>query len=84
MRPWTFALALAGFVAAEAASAQTRILREEPPVGAMRYGERVLVDDGRCPAGEITEITAARSTSADGEPRRQRRCIVRRPAMRPG
>lgn len=36
---------------------QQTILSEEPGRGTIRTGEKVLVDDGRCPAGEVTQVT---------------------------
>lgn len=39
------------------ASAQ-QVLKHEPPGGAMRGGEVVLVDDGKCPKGQIKKVTA--------------------------
>ncbi len=56
-----------------AASAATTISKE-PPTGALRYGQRLLVDDGSCPAGQIKELTG--SKSANGV-KRLRRCIKR-------
>ena len=35
----------------------TRMLKAEPPEGALRKGEHVLVDDGSCPVGQIKEVT---------------------------
>ncbi|MEM9062154.1 MAG: DUF6719 family protein [Pseudomonadota bacterium] len=34
------------------------IYNEEPPVGALRVGEVILVDDGSCPVGQIKEVRA--------------------------
>jgi hypothetical protein len=31
-------------------------LRAEPPEGSLKAGQRVLVDDGSCPAGQIKEV----------------------------
>ena len=46
------------FVAAPAANA-TQLSREVEIVN-LRLGERVLVDDGSCPAGQIKEISGAK------------------------
>jgi hypothetical protein len=43
-------LASAGMANAE------KILKSEPREGNLRSGERVLVDDGTCPGGQIKEI----------------------------
>jgi hypothetical protein len=41
----------------------------------LKLGQRVLVDDGTCPAGQIKEVSGARMTS-DGITR-ARKCIPR-------
>jgi Family of unknown function (DUF6719) len=56
------------------AAAATTKVSKEPPNGGLRYGERLLVDDGSCPAGQIKELTGAKS--ANGV-KRLRRCIKR-------
>ena len=55
---------------------KTTTLKKEPPrgVGALRYGERVLVDDGSCPRGQIKQITGG--SKGRGISRSQR-CISR-------
>lgn len=61
------------------ADAQT--LRREPPPGALRFGDRVLVDDGRCPRGQVKEVTGGSniggSETRAGRAKRNRRCIPR-------
>ncbi len=47
--------------AAHAASAPVAI-QQEPPEGAMRLGQRIRVDDGTCPTGQVKEVTAAQLT----------------------
>jgi hypothetical protein len=32
------------------------MLKAEPPEGALRKGQHVLVDDGSCPVGQIKEV----------------------------
>jgi len=56
-------------------------VREEPPPGALRAGERVLVDDGTCPPDQIKEVTGGRNITATNRDRtaRTRRCIARGP-----
>jgi hypothetical protein len=54
------------------------ILQREPAIGELRLGQRVLVDDGTCPAGEIKEVVAVSAPN----PRMsslplQRRCVKR-------
>jgi hypothetical protein len=41
----------------------------------LRLGQRVLVDDGTCPAGQINEVSGAKMTSAGVA--RERKCIPR-------
>lgn len=59
--------------AAEAA----RTLNANPPPGSLRLGERVLVNDGSCPAGQIKEITGGANMGTTGSSR-QARCIPRK------
>ena len=33
-----------------------RVVKSVPPDGALKPGQRVLVDDGSCPAGQIRQI----------------------------
>ncbi len=60
------------------ASAAT--LKKEPAMGALKEGQRVLVDDGSCPKGQIKEVIGGNHTSVGGSKQtlRQRRCIPRR------
>ena len=58
-------------------------LREEPPSGALKPGERVLVDDGTCPSDQVKEVTGGNnmsnstSNSRVGGAARIKRCIPR-------
>jgi hypothetical protein len=57
-------------------------LEQEPPTGALRAGETVLVDDGSCPEGQIKQVTGG-SDSSGGQPiaggaPRLRQCIERK------
>jgi Family of unknown function (DUF6719) len=56
-----------------AASAST-IVKQEPPAGGLRYGQRLLVDDGSCPAGQLKELVGGRSVHGV---KRLRRCVHR-------
>jgi hypothetical protein len=55
-------------------------LKKEPAMGQLREGQRVLVDDGSCPTGQIKEVIGGNHTSVGGRKNieRQRRCIPRR------
>ena len=48
--------------------------REQDIVG-LRLGQRVLVDDGTCPAGQIKEVSGAKMTPSGVTP--ARKCIPR-------
>jgi Family of unknown function (DUF6719) len=56
------------------AAAASTTVSKEPPSGGLRYGQRLLVDDGSCPAGQIKELTGGKSTNGV---KRLRRCIKR-------
>ena len=51
------------------------ILTREPDPGELRLGQRVYVDDGFCPAGQIKEVAGANLT-ANGVVR-SRQCVAR-------
>ena len=50
MQRW-FAVTLLVAVAATSPSRAASVLRTEPPTGALREGETVLLNDGTCPKG---------------------------------
>jgi hypothetical protein len=54
-----------------------RILKTEPPMGALKEGQVVLVDDGSCPAGQIKRVVGGNHVKAGGwkNIERQRSCI---------
>jgi hypothetical protein len=55
------------------------ILKAEPPMGALKEGQRVLVDDGSCGAGQIREVIGGNHTKVGGKANsiRQYRCVAR-------
>lgn len=59
--------------------AGAQIVKREPAMGAMKEGERVLVDDGSCPKGQIKEVIGGNHTKVGGKKQlqRTRRCIAR-------
>jgi hypothetical protein len=59
---------------ATCAMAQT-IMKKEPASGEVKAGQRILVDDGTCPKGEIKEVVGGDNSK---NIKRQRRCIPRR------
>jgi hypothetical protein len=51
------------------------ILTREPDPGELRLGQRVYVDDGTCPAGQIKEVAGANLTQSGIV--RTRQCVAR-------
>ena len=51
------------------------LLSREPAMSDLRLGQRVYVDDGTCPQGQIKEVTGARLTASGIE--RTRKCVPR-------
>ncbi|MGH6679083.1 MAG: DUF6719 family protein [Bradyrhizobium sp.] len=45
-----------------AAPAHARYVRREQNITSLRLGQRVLVDDGTCPPGQIKEVLGAKMT----------------------
>jgi hypothetical protein len=62
---------LVGFAAPTSAQSVGR----EQDITGLRLGQRVLVDDGTCPAGQIKEVSGARMTETGVTP--ARKCIPR-------
>jgi hypothetical protein len=56
------------------------ILPREPDSGELRLGQRVYVDDGTCPAGQIKEVAGANLTSSGVA--RTRQCVARNSVKR--
>jgi hypothetical protein len=68
------------FVVAVATSANSEVLKREPAMGMLKRGQRVLVDDGRCPKGEISYVIGGDHVKVGGTQKieRTRLCIPRR------
>ncbi len=49
-------------VAMTLASCQS-VLKAEPPKGGLKTGQKVLVDDGSCPAGQVKQVTGGSSNT---------------------
>ncbi len=77
----TLSIALTLVLATEAALAQ-QIYSREPGKGQIRSGQTVLVDDGRCPRGQILEVSGGTNPGLRGQhgrsTERTRRCVPRR------
>ena len=69
-------LLLAGFAifAAESSASAQGVAREQDIVN-LRLGQRVRVDDGSCPPGQVKEVTGTKLTVGGVE--RSRKCIPR-------
>ncbi len=69
-----FAL-LGGLALSTAAWAQQSIVSREQDIGDLRLGQKVMVDDGSCPAGQIKEVQGAQMTASGVT--RTRKCVPR-------
>ncbi len=80
MRTWMALAFLSALSVALAVPASAEALKREPALGKLKRGQRVLVDDGRCPKGQIMEVIGGDHVAAGGKGKleRQRRCIPRR------
>jgi len=62
-------------------AASQEIYSREPAKGLIRPGQKVLVDNGRCPRGQILEVTGGTNPSLRGRhgqsTERERRCVPR-------
>ena len=56
------------------------ILPREPDPGELRLGQRVYVDDGTCPAGQVKEVSGANLTASGIV--RTRQCVARNSVKR--
>jgi hypothetical protein len=71
---------LSGFLAMSIAGFSfAATVKQEPPMGAMREGQVVLVDDGSCPAGQIRRVVGGNHTKVGGTKQivRTSRCVRR-------
>ena len=66
-------LLLSGLALATSAAAE-QVSREQDIVD-LRLGQRILVDDGSCPAGQIKEVSGAKMTASGIQ--RAAKCIPR-------
>ena len=70
------ALALAALaLLASAAAARAEIVSREQDIADLRLGQKIMVDDGSCPAGQIKEVMGAQMTSSGVA--RTRKCVPR-------
>jgi hypothetical protein len=72
---WRFPLLSAFALLALATSAAAEQVSREQDIVDLRLGQRILVDDGSCPAGQIKEVSGTKMT-ASGILRAQK-CVPR-------
>jgi hypothetical protein len=58
-----------------AAPALAQQVAREQDIADLRLGQRVMVDDGSCPAGQIKEVTGVKLTTSGVA--RARKCVPR-------
>ncbi|MGY8662184.1 DUF6719 family protein [Bradyrhizobium sp. UFLA05-109] len=63
------------FVAATITLARADTVGREQDIVGLRLGQRVMVDDGTCPAGQIKEVRGAKMTESGIT--RTRTCVPR-------
>jgi hypothetical protein len=73
MRTTLALAALALFTFADGARAE--IVSREQDIVDLRLGQRVMVDDGSCPAGQIKEVQGSQMTTSGVV--RTRKCVPR-------
>jgi hypothetical protein len=71
----TLALSASLILSLFAAPAAAEQVSREQDIPELRLGQRVLVDDGSCPQGQIKEVSGAQMTT--GGVLRTRKCIPR-------
>lgn len=63
-------------VVALTASARADIVGREADITNLRLGQKIYVDDGSCPSGQIKEVSGLRLTAAGVEA--SRKCVDRK------
>ena len=58
-------------------SARAEMLKREPPMGKLKEGQVVLVDDGSCPKGQIKRVVGGNHVKVGGSKliERVRTCV---------
>lgn len=72
---WRATLAAVMVTLSATLPAKAQQVSREQEIGDLRLGQRVFVDDGVCPAGQIKEVSGARLSSAGVV--RVARCVPR-------
>jgi hypothetical protein len=60
-----------------ATTAHAKMLKREPPLGALKPGQVALVDDGVCPKGQVKRVVGGDHVKVGGryQTERQRSCV---------
>lgn len=58
------------------AAARADIVGREADITELRLGQKIYVDDGSCPAGQIKEVSGMRLTASGVE--RSKKCVDRK------
>jgi hypothetical protein len=66
---------LGSFAVSTSVWAQQSIVSREQDIADLRLGQKVMVDDGSCPAGQIKEVQGAQMTASGVS--RTRKCVPR-------
>lgn len=74
-----FLLVTCGLVLATLPADAQTILKREPAMGALKEGQVVLVDDGKCPKGQVRQVTGGNHRDVGGtkQIRRSSQCVNR-------
>lgn len=77
LRSPSLTAAMAAAIVLLDAPAGAQVLKQEPPMGSMRGGETVLVDNGKCPRGQLMAVTGGNHVKAGGKSDvvRRRTCV---------
>lgn len=67
LRSPSLTAAMAAAIVLLDAPAGAQVLKQEPPMGSMRGGETVLVDNGKCPRGQLMAVTGGNHVKAGGK-----------------
>ena len=80
-RLWpTYAGAVAAALLVAQGPASAQIMMREADIAGLRLGQKVLVDDGTCPSGQIKQITGTKLVEAGVQ--RTAQCVDRKTAKR--
>lgn len=68
-------VAALGAVVVFTTAVRAQYIGREQDIPDLRLGQRVLIDDGTCPAGQVKEVSGAKMSSTGVE--RARKCVPR-------